>query len=296
MNNMPVRVRLAAMIGLAVILLLAAGCVRFGEKYDEQLQIHFLDAGQADAALLQYKGKYMLIDTGDVDSRPALLKMLKDKGVKELDVVLLSHPHGDHMGGMNALFQHFSIKRVCDNGQVVHTAMYKNYVKNIAERHIPYTVLKQGDKIVFADDVVCHVFWPTAQDGLDYGMSESSRTNNQSVVCKVVFGDFSVLFTGDIQYEGETAILRTVHHSQLKSTIVKVGHHGSQTSSGLAFIQAVRPVAAVISCGAGNSYGFPYQKVLDSLQKYGATIYRTDRNGMISVRSDGKTYTVAKER
>lgn len=281
---------------LAAFLLLAAGCGRESGAAAERLQVHFLDVGQADAALLQYKGQYMLVDTGDVDGRPALVQKLKEKGVHTLDVVLISHPHGDHLGGMAALFDQFHIKQIYDNGQASRTAMYKNYVKNIVRKKISYKALKKGDRIAFADDVVCHVLWPPSEGAAEDVVSESGQTNNQSVVCKISFGSFSVLFTGDAQREAEEQILRHVRRNDLKATILKAGHHGSKTSSSPAFIEAVRPEAVVVSCGAGNSYGFPHTAVLAALKKQKADVYRTDRDGAISVVSDGQGYTITKER
>lgn len=281
---------------LAACLLFAAGCGRGAGTEAEQLQVHFLDAGQADAALLQYKGQHMLVDTGDADGRPALVQKLKEKGVQTLDVVLISHPHGDHMGGMAALFDQFHIKQIYDNGQESRTAMYKNYVKNIARKKISYKALNRGDEIIFAGDVVCHVLWPPAEGAAAMAVSESGRTNNQSVVCKVYFGSFSVLFTGDAQREAEEQLLRQGRRNDLKATVLKAGHHGSRTSSSPAFLEAVRPEAAVISCGAGNSYGFPHAAVLTALKKQRADVYRTDRDGTISVVSDGQGYTITKER
>ena len=290
------RALIGCIILLAACLLLAAGCGRESGAAAEQLQVHFLDVGQADAALLQYKGQHMLVDTGDVDGRPALVQKLKEKGVHTLDVVLISHPHGDHLGGMAALFDQFHVKQIYDNGQASRTAMYKNYMKNIARKKISYKALKRGDKIAFAGDVVCYVLWPSADGAAEDAVSESGQTNNQSVVCKVSFGRFSVLFTGDAQRETEEQLLRHVRRKDLQATILKAGHHGSKTSSSPAFIEAVKPDAAVISCGAGNSYGFPHKAVLAALKKQKADIYRTDRDGDISVVSDGQGYTVTKER
>ena len=154
----------------------------------------------------------------------------------------------------------------------------------------------QPSKIVFAGDVVCHVLWPPAEGAAAMAVSESGRTNNQSVVCKVSFGSFSVLFTGDAQREAEEQLLRQGRRNDLKATVLKAGHHGSRTSSSPAFLEAVRPEAAVISCGAGNSYGFPHAAVLTALKKQRADVYRTDRDGTISVVSDGQGYTITKER
>ena len=285
-------VLVSCIVLLAACLFFTAGCGQQSGAKREQLQVHFLNVGQADAALLQYKGQNMLIDTGDVDGRPALVKMLKDRGVHTLDAVLISHPHGDHLGGMAALFSQFPIRQVYDNGQEAYTAMYKNYVKNIADRKIPYKALKRGDTVIFADDVVLHVLWPST-DGV---LPENGRTNNQSVVCKIIFGTFSVLFTGDAQREAEEQVLRSARKKDLKATIIKVGHHGSKTSSSPAFIEAVKPKGAVISCGAGNSYGFPHKDVIKTLKSQKSDVYRTDRDGAVSIVSNGHEYAVVKER
>lgn len=127
---------------------------------DKDLRVSVLNVGQADATLIQYKGKNMLIDTGDVDSRADLVKQLKERKVKDLDIVVITHPHGDHMGGMAELFKDFKIKQIYDNGQSANTAMYRNYLKNIKAKNIAYKVLKKGDTFTLGDDVKFAVLSP----------------------------------------------------------------------------------------------------------------------------------------
>lgn len=261
------------------------------------LHVSVLNVGQADATLIQYKGKNMLIDTGDVDSRDALVKQLKEKHVKTLDVVLITHPHGDHLGGMAALFKAFPIKQIYDNGQAANTAMYKNYLKNIKTKNIAYKSLKKGDTITLGDDVKFAVLSPGKPFTKDntQGVSESGLTNDNSLVCKMTYGTFSMMFTGDAQKEVEEQLLKNYKGDQLQANILKVGHHGSKTSSSPAFVAAVKPSDATISCGVNNQYKFPHKPTLDTLKKYHVNVYRTDTDGMISIVSDGSSYEMKKE-
>jgi len=260
---------------------------------DKDLKVSVLNVGQADATLIQYKGQNMLIDTGDVDSRDSLVQQLKERNVKELDAIIITHPHGDHMGGMAALFKAFPIKQIYDNGQVANTVMYRNYLKNIKAKQIPYKVLKKGDSLTLGDDVVFTVLSPgtifTKENTT--GVSESGLTNDNSIVCKMTYGKFSMLFTGDAQKEVEQQLLK----EDIKADILKVGHHGSKTSSSDAFVKAVAPKAATISCGVNNSYKFPHEPTLKTLQKYHVDVYRTDRNGVITIKTDGSSYSIEKE-
>ena len=264
---------------------------------DKALHVSMLNVGQADATLIQYKGKNMLIDTGDVDSRDALVKQLKDKKVKTLDVVLITHPHGDHLGGMAALFKAFPIKQIYDNGQAANTAMYKNYLKNIKAKNIAYKALKKGDTITLSDDVKFAVLSPGKPFTKEntQGVSESGLTNDNSIVCKMTYGTFSIMFTGDAQKEVEEQLLKNYKGAELQANVLKVGHHGSKTSSSPAFVAAVKPTDATISCGVNNQYKFPHKPTLDTLKKYHVNVYRTDKDGIISIISDGSSYEIKKE-
>lgn len=264
---------------------------------DKALHVSMLNVGQADATLIQYKGKNMLIDTGDVDSRDALVKQLKDKKVKTLDVVLITHPHGDHLGGMAALFKAFQIKQIYDNGQAANTAMYKNYLKNIKTKNIVYKALKKGDTITLGDDVKFAVLSPGKPFTKEntQGVSESGLTNDNSIVCKMTYGTFSIMFTGDAQKEVEEQLLKNYKGAELQANVLKVGHHGSKTSSSPAFVAAVKPADATISCGVNNQYKFPHKPTLDTLKKYHVNVYRTDKDGIISIISDGSSYEIKKE-
>lgn len=264
---------------------------------DGDLHVFMLNVGESDAALVQYKGKSLLIDTGDMDHREALVKQLKERGVKELEGVIITHPHSDHLGGMAALFQHFKINHVYDNGVAANNGMYRNYLKNIKEKNIPYQVLRRGDKITLNGDVEFDVMAPeeplfTKENTTR--MTTNGLTNNNSIVCRMKYKDFSVLFCGDAQKEAEKKLVKE-YGQALQSTVIKIGHHGSKTSSCPTFIKTVSPQAATISCGAGNEYKFPHKQTLETLKQASVAVYRTDTDGTISIISNGSAYKMTKE-
>lgn len=264
---------------------------------DGDLHISILNVGQADAALIQYKGKNMLIDTGEVDSRDALVKELRDRNVQEIDAIIITHPHADHLGGMAALFNNFPIHQIYDNGISANNAMYRNYLKQIKNRNIPYQILRKGDSISFGDDVQFNVLSPSEQLFTKENSPRETAnglTNDNSIVCRMTYNNFSMLFTGDAQVEVEKQLLKD-YGSQLKSDVLKVGHHGSKTASSLAFIKAVHPTVATISCAAGNRYKFPHKGPLENLKRESVQIFRVDQDGIITIISNGDTFNITKE-
>ena len=152
-----------------------------------------------------------------------MVKQLKERKVKDLDIVVITHPHGDHMGGMAELFKDFKIKQIYDNGQSANTAMYRNYLKNIKAKNIAYKVLKKGDTFTLGDDVKFTVLSPAKPFTKEntQGVSESGLTNNNSIVCKMTYGQFSMMFTGDAQKEAEDQILKAYKPADLKSDVLK---------------------------------------------------------------------------
>lgn len=263
-----------------------------GTTAGEGIRVYMIDIGQGDAELIQAGEKNILIDSGDIESRNKIVEFLKAKGIQQLDTVIITHPHGDHMGGMAALFQNFKIVRIFDNGEAATNAMYKNYLSKIDKLNIPWQQLKSGDVVDLGDGVTFYVFAPSEPLFIDNGQPD---LNNNSIVGKMVYKNFSVLFTGDAEQPAEKRIL-TQWSGNLQATILKVGHHGSKTSTSEKFLAAVHPQGATISLGAGNSYHFPHKQTMDQLKKLNVTVYRTDQSGTIEIDSDGNTFTVHKER
>ena len=255
------------------------------------LTVRMLDIGQGDAFLLEKDGKFVMIDTGDIEHRDQIVALLHKYQVKEISKIIITHPHADHLGGMNAIFKNFKVDAIYDDGMPANTGSYKNYLQQIKSRKIPYHVLKAGDELDFFDDVKFHVLGPVSVIKDQKGNSDF---NNNSIVGRLTYGNFSMMFTGDAEKEEEATILKK--GGTFKSDVLKVGHHGSRTSSSPAFLKAVSPKDAFISCGQGNDYGHPHKVTLQKLEKAKINIYRTDRNGTVTLTTDGSKYEISKER
>lgn len=258
-----------------------------------ELTIRVLDIGQGDAILLGKDGKWALIDSGDVDHRPQMQAYLQKYGVKELSNVIITHPHADHVGGMAAVFKTVKVDDIYDNGVPTTTNTYRTYLKTIKEKKINYHKTKAGDTIAILPGVDFHVVAPVKI--LTEGKSGKPAMNSNSVVGRLSYGNFSMLFTGDAEKDEEKTILES--GANIKSDVLKVGHHGSKTSSGTDFLKAVSPKFAVLSAGRGNSYGLPHDVTLKNLAKAGIKVLRTDQDGTVTITSTGSgDYSVKKEK
>jgi len=240
--------------------------------------VSFIDVGQGDSELIQTPGGNVLIDSGDYFARDALLQYLKKAGVKDFEYVVATHPHSDHISNIYAVLDAYPVKHVLMPDVTDTTATFKQMLTKIAQKKIPVTKAVSGAAF--------------SVGGADFTvLAPNSKTytdmNNYSAVLKMQYGSTSFLFEADAQSLSENEMLKKGY--DLKADVLKVGHHGSSTSSGKAFIKAVSPQIAVISCGANNVYGFPKKTSLNTLNKAGAKLYRTDLNGTITITSDGKT-------
>ena len=291
--------RLAAGFLLAAA---AAGLVGCGEETKAasgsgtgsgtELAIHVLDIGQGDATLLSKDGKWALIDSGDVDHRPQMKEYLKQYGVSTISKVIVTHPHADHIGGMLAVFQTAEIEDIYDDGVPTTTNTYRTYLKNIKAKNIRYHKVGAGDTIPLFDGVNFEVLAPVKVLKNERGEAD---LNNNSVAGRLVYGNFAMMFTGDAESEEEKTMLDS--GAAMKCDVLKVGHHGSRTSSSRAFIKAVAPKVGIISLGAGNSYGHPHAKTLKTMEKYNVEILRTDRDGTVTVTTTGSgDFQIQKQR
>lgn len=249
------------------------------------LVVHFIDVGQGDSELIQYGGKNMLIDAGTIDAGPTVSAYLKAHGVSTIDVLVSTHPHEDHIGGLLTVLNDFPVKVVYDSGVPYTTQTYEDYLTLIDRKNIKYKVPEPGDQIDFAPGVTVQVL----AVGGNY-----EDLNDKSIVLKVTYGSTSFLFMGDAGFDVESSLLKSGYN--LGSDVLKVGHHGSKTSSGTSFLKAVSPKYAVIEVGAGNPYGHPTQAAVGRLEAAGATVYRTDYDGSVVMTSDGQGIVVNAER
>ncbi len=274
------------------------------------LQITFFDVRQGDSALVTFpSGKSILIDAGAAkgmvieESDPGTLIMEFDAGKKvlvpyirenniDLEGIIISHHHSDHFGGILSLIEEKIYPRwIMDNGMhaISHPVFLKllNMIKNT---NIDYRKFKLG-KLKIDPDVDIEILAPMA----DYVSADIDRAiNNYSIVLKITYKNFSVLFTGDIETFAEMDLLEL--KETLRSTVLKVAHHGSATSTSLPFLSMVLPEVAVISCGRGNPFGHPHDDTKIKLEKNRVKIYRTDYNGNITIKTDGEKYKVNVEK
>ena len=260
------------------------------------LTIQMLNVGQGDAILVKTAEQTVLIDTSDVDERDKLQNELQKAGVQKIDKVILTHPHADHIGGMDVLLDgNYQVGAIYDNGMPSTSKLYLGYMKKAKAKNIPHQGLKEGDTLDLGGGVKFEVLSPTAslvKQGQAKGYKHNP--NNESVVGRLVFGQFTMLFTGDAEKETEASILQA-HSKDVKSLVLKAPHHGSHSSSTPEYLKAVQPEVCLISCGAGNDYGHPHKETLAAYQKIKAKVFETDKNGTITITTDGKTYDVKGE-
>lgn len=243
---------------------------------DVLLRVDFLNVGQADCALLSTNGHYMVIDGGNNGDADRILSYLEEQRVEKLDAVVGTHPHEDHIGSLDAIINHFDVDAVY-MPKIMHTSKtFEDVLDAVANKGLKIKSPSPGDTIDF-NGLKIEVLGP---------QREYKDFNNNSIVLKVNAGETAFLFTGDAEETAEKDILQAGY--DLQADVLKVGHHGSSTSSSQAFLQAVKPKYAVISVGVGNSYHHPEEEALQRLQSIGAEIYRTDLQGDIVCTTDGK--------
>ena len=245
-----------------------------------QLHVHFIDVGHGDAILIQTPSNNVLIDGGNRGT--TVVNYLKSQAVNSLDLVIATHPHADHIGGLINVFQSMPVREVIDPGIVHTTKTFEDYLTLIDRENIIFTVGRAGMVRDLGGGAVMSIVHPSSP--------VSSHINDSSIVVRVTFGLISFLFTGDVEESGEGQILRRGY--DLKSTVLKVGHHGSKTSTTLSFLNAISPEVAVIMVGKENRYGQPHDETLTKLSAVGVDIYRTDIHGTIVITTDGQTFDI----
>jgi len=224
----------------------------------------------------------MLVDGGRRDAGPRLSSYLKSQGVASIDVLVSTHPHADHIGGLLTILKEFPVKRVVDSGIAHPSQTYESYLTLIDQQNIPYTVGEAGQAIDLAPGVKVEVLAPPAA-------RNSGGVNENSIVLKVTSGGVSFLLMGDAGIPEEMQLMSSGY--DLKSDVYKVPHHGSPFSSSVSFISKVRPEVSVIEVGQ-NNYGHPAPGALAVLEDAGSIVYRTDLNGNVVVTTDGNSFTV----
>ena len=295
----PVPVRGVASAGILLLLgavLFTAGCtgILIGDNGSSlranttgDLRAYFLDVGQGDSSVILFKDKVILIDAGEVDQGDRVVSDLEKLGVTRIDLLVATHPHSDHIGGMQKVLAHFPVGKVLDSGIPTTSSLYEYFLKTVDEKNIPYVVAEQGETIDLDPFLRILVLSPPKEH-----IGDDLNTN--SIVLRISYGTVNLLYTGDATTAAEDAMEKTGY--PLDAQVIKVGHHGSSGSSSAAFLSRVDPEVAVISVGADNDYGHPHEETLERLKTAGPLVLRTDRDGTILVESNGGAYSVVTEK
>ena len=268
------------------VLLLLTGCQlpEQGAEPVSGMEVTYLDVGNADCEIIRMEdGTNILIDAGTKDQSSHIIRTLKRKGIRKIDYLIATHPHADHIGGMVDVMDQLEIGTVVFPSAVHTSKTYENMLQKIKEKQIPAVKAEAGVVLKEANPYKIQLVAPKKNEKYE-------DLNNYSAVLRITYGSTSFLFAGDAEKLSENEML----HYEIRSDVLKVGHHGSRTSSSERFIAKVNPRIAVISCGKGNEYGHPHSETLEVLKN--AEVYRTDQNGDIIIHTDGTTLTVATEK
>lgn len=248
------------------------------------LEVHYIDVGQADCILLQCDGANMLIDGGNVEDSDLVVAYLLEQDITVLDYVVNTHAHEDHVGGLPGVLAVMETRNVWCPVTEYSSECFEDFCYYADQQELELVCPEPGSRVMLGDAEVT-VLGPIRDD---------YDTNNSSIVLRVDYGVTSFLFTGDAETTAENDILEAGY--DVSATVLKVGHHGSETSSGYQWLREVQPAYAVIQVGTDNSYGHPQEAVMSRLRDADVTVYRTDLQGHIVCRSDGQSVTFATQK
>jgi competence protein ComEC len=297
--------------GSRIWLLLLVFAASSSALASESLTAHFIDVGQGDSILLQFKDKNILIDGGMPEMGSRVESYLREQNVSSLNLMILTHPHDDHIGGLIKILEDFPVEEVIDNGQGHPSLLYKMFQSLIVQKNISCRTGQRGQEINLDKDLKIDVLSPplphssgdlnlTAPSVLRIPAESvavkiiSGDMNQNSLVLRVTYREVSLLLMGDADTMTEGSLV--LSGCNLSSDILKVGHHGGSSASSTAFLRSVMPDISIIEVGRDNYYGYPTQKTLNALRDVGSEIYRTDTNGNILITTDGLNYSVSAEK
>lgn len=240
---------------------------------NENLKIYYLDVGQADSILINCNNEYMLIDGGNNSDGPLLVKYFQELGIKDFKYLVGTHPHEDHIGGLDDIVNNFNINKIYIPEVITTTRTFEDLLDSIDRKNLTFNIPQINSTFALGEATIKVIYTGTDINDL----------NNASIVLKLIYKETSYLFTGDATSTTENKIL----NKDIKSDVLKVGHHGSKYSSTEKFIDKVNPKYAIISVGKQNQYNHPADKTIDLLNKYNIKTYRTDEQGTILLTSDG---------
>ena len=262
----------------------ASVIIQSPDENQSELEVHFIDVGQADASLLICDGHAMLIDGGNAEDSNLIYSYLKSHNITKLDYLVCTHAHEDHVGGLSGALNFATVGTTYAPVENYDSKAFKNFVTYLDKQNLSITIPSHGDTFTLGS-ASCKIIGP---------IYASDEPNNTSLVIRVVYGETNFLFTGDAERVVEQDILNAGY--DVSSTVLKVGHHGSDSSTSYLWLREVAPTYAVISVGKDNSYGHPTEDVLSRLRDADVITYRTDMQGDIICVSDGKNISFSVER
>lgn len=239
----------------------------------QHLVVDYLDVGQADSILIRNQEQSMLIDAGKNEDGQKVVNFLQEKGIEQLTYVIGTHPHEDHIGGLDDVINQIDVENVYMPKITTNTRTYEEVIEAIQKRQLTIKVPQKGDTLKIGDAECEFMTEP---------IENKKNLNLSSLVTRITFGQTSFLMMGDAETENEKG------RTWPQTNVLKVGHHGSNTSTSDSFLQQIKPQVAIISVGKNNDYGHPKEAILKRLNKLGTKIYRTDEKGTIEVISDGE--------
>lgn len=249
-------------------------------KVEKNLKVYYIDVGQADSILIDDNGEYMLIDGGNNIDGPLLVSFFKSLGITNFKYIVGTHPHEDHIGGLDDVIDNFNVDTIYIPDAITTTATFEDLLDAIDKKNITYTVPEIDSTFSLGQSLFKVI----------YTGNDTSDLNNTSIVLKMTFGNNSFLFTGDATGVTEKKIL----NKDIEADVLKVGHHGSKYSSTDVFLKKVNPEYTIISVGKNNKYGHPASSTISKLNNLNIKSYRTDNDGTILVSSDGNDISVSK--
>lgn len=256
--------------------------LNYTKTSSQNLQIHYLDIGQGDATLIiTPENQKILIDTGPIGNLNQKFKEYVSYFEKEIDLLILTHPDSDHIGGIFDVLKIFEIKEMVLSQNIHQNADFQRLLQIIKSKNIPTLFANQNTDLRIGKNVFIDFLYPFKNSS----NQEQNSFSNSSLVLKILYGQQSFLFTGDAEIKQEKLI--TLSQQNIKADIYQAGHHGSKTSSSTSFLQAIQPKITIVSAAKDNSFGHPHQEILDRFKSFGIEIYQTLEEGDISLYSNG---------
>ena len=277
---MPKKPLLKYILICIILVFVPIGCestIKTSLNLENNMVTHFIDVGQGDCTLIQVNNKNLLIDSGSSDSKEKVIRYLRNNNITKLDYVVATHPHDDHIGGMSRVIKTFKIGEFYAPKVTHSSKAFEDMVRALKNKNLKIKVASPNISLDLGPDTRCIMLSPNKTSYTDI--------NNYSCTLKISYKNSTYLFTGDIEKLTEQELLSKGYN--LKAEVLKVAHHGSNSSSSVEFLNSVAPKTAIISCGASNSYGHPNKETLDKLKKLNCIIYRTDLDKNIILISDG---------